>query len=243
MLDNKAIFTKIEYSIVYNNEGGLKMSKIIAVIGEKGGTGKSTTAQALAVYFGMVKKQDTIVVDADPQGTTEDWADIRNENKAATQVNIIAKKGNIRHTLIELAKKYAYVVVDCGGQDSEAMRSSLVVCDLAILTFRPKRRDLKTLLRMEKIVKDGKALNERLICRALITQCPALPNQSSRVVEAKAVCNTFEIQPLDSITLHRNAYDDCEEKGLTVIEFEDQKAKDEMLAVCNEVWGILNVKA
>ncbi len=216
------------------------MSKIIAVLGEKGGTGKSTTAQALAVYLGYIKKQETILVDADPQKTTEDWADIRNDNKSVQQVNIVSKTGDIRHTLKELSNKYSFVVVDCGGHDSEAMRASLVYSNLAIFTFRPKRRDLRTLEKMEKVAKDGKIYNEKLVCRALITQCPALPNQQERILEAKAVCKSFDIQPLDSITLHRNAYDDCEERGLTVLEFNDQKAKEEMHSVCDEIWELLN---
>ncbi len=217
----------------------MEKSRIISIVGEKGGTGKSTFAQALAVYCLKEKGLDTTLVDADPQETTSDWADERNKNPDITPINIVQKTGFIVHTLKDLSKRYQVVIVDCGGQDSEAMRSALIVSDLAIFPFRPKRRDLKTLVKMEKVLRDAKVHNETLKYVALITQCPTLPSQLSRIDQAKGACASFGIKPLKNITYYRNAYDDCDESGLTVLEFTDDKARDEIVSIGNEIWEIL----
>ena len=212
---------------------------IIAVVGEKGGTGKSTLAQNLGVYF-LLKNKDVVLVDTDiPQRTTGDWADTRNENASLKTINIVEKTGNILHTLKDLSNRYAIVIVDCGGHDNEATRSAAAMSTLALFPFRPKRRDLKTLAKMERLVHEAKITNPHLIVRSIITQGPSLPTQESRITEAKAVCHSFGIPPIKAVTFHRNAYDDCEESGMTVLEYSDKKAKHEMHTIGQEIEGLL----
>lgn len=46
---------------------------ILLLGGEKGGSGKSCLAQNLAVWL-QARGGDVLLLDADPQGTTADWA-------------------------------------------------------------------------------------------------------------------------------------------------------------------------
>ena len=120
-------------------------------------------------------------------------------------------------------------MVDAGGQDSEALRSAMTVATHMLLPFRPKRRDLKTLLNVSQLVKLAKAVNPEMHVRAVITQCPTLPSQVQRILDAKDACQSFGIDPLQSITCNRNVYDDADENGSSVLEVEtDFKAKEEI---------------
>lgn len=203
---------------------------IILVGGEKGGSGKSCLAQNLAVYLKQ-KGRDIKIVDADPQGTTIFWIKEREANEEVENIPAEIATGNIRETLKALSKKHEDIIVDAGGQDSEALRSAMTVATHMLIPFRPKRRDLRTLINMEEMVKLAKTVNFDLIVNAVITQCPALHTQASRIIEAKEVCTSFGIEPLNSITTTRNIYDDADENGISVLEAKaDTKAAREMIS-------------
>ena len=97
---------------------------ILLVGGEEGGSGKSCLAQNLAVYLKIVAGHDVLLLDADPQGTTMDWVQERNENEGLVSLSSVQASGNIRKTLIDLAQRYQDIVIDAGGHDSEALRSA-----------------------------------------------------------------------------------------------------------------------
>ena len=211
---------------------------IILIGGEKGGSGKSCLAQNLAVYL-QKRKLDVLLVDADPQGTTTDWAKEREENSDTETLPCVQASGNLRTILKDLSKRYANIVIDCGGQDSEALRSAMTVATHMLLPFRPKRRDLKTLNTVEQLVKLAIAVNPDLDARAIITQCPTLPSQTQRILDAKDACRSFGISVLDAITTMRNIYDDADENGMSVLETTaDQKAAAEVQEVAREFLGV-----
>jgi chromosome partitioning protein len=207
---------------------------ILLIGGEKGGSGKSCLAQNLAVWM-QKKSRDILLFDADPQGTTTDWAKERDENTDFPSLACVQASGNVRQTLKDLAKRYQDIIVDAGGHDSEALRSVMTVATHMLLPFRPKRRDLKTLINIDQLVKLAKAVNPDLIARALITQCPTLPSQAKRILDAKEACFSFGLIPLNAITTARNVYDDADENGSSVLEVgTDPKAQEEIESIATE---------
>ncbi len=209
---------------------------MILVGGEKGGSGKSCLAQNLAVYFARDKKAIVLMVDCDPQRTTSDWIQARNTDPSLPAINCIQLYGKIRNDLLSLKQHYDYVIVDCGGQDNLALRAAMSVAEHVIIPLRPKRRDLKTVPHMEDMLSTCKMVNPKMLASFVITQCPSLPNQANRIIEAKEVCSSFGINVLDAVTYSRNVYDDSEEKGSSVLENEpDGKAAAEMKAIAEEL--------
>lgn len=212
---------------------------IVLVGGEKGGSGKSCLAQNLAVYFKTNFPGEVLLVDCDPQRTTSDWIQERKDNLKLTPINCVQLYGNIREDLLSLKTRYEFVVVDCGGQDNRALRSSMSVASHALIPLRPKRRDLKTLPHMEDIISTCKMVNPTLKAAVVMTQCPSLPNQSKRILEAKDVCQSYCVDVLESIIYSRNVYDDSEEKGLSVMEIEpDGKAAEEIRNIAKEFFPL-----
>ncbi|MPW30446.1 AAA family ATPase [Agarivorans sp. B2Z047] len=194
---------------------------ILLVGGEKGGSGKSCLAQNLAVYLKQRFNTEILLVDCDPQRTSSDWVQARNEQEDLPTINCVQLYGNIRNDLLSLQNRFDFVVVDCGGQDSKALRSSMAVATHAIVPLRPKRRDIKTLPHLKEAV--------------VLTQCPSLPSQYKRIEEAKEVCRTYGLNVLDAITFNRNIYDDSEERGYTVLELEPEgKAAQEIRNIAEE---------
>ncbi|MCD8548039.1 MAG: AAA family ATPase [Aeromonadaceae bacterium] len=211
---------------------------ILLVGGEKGGSGKSCLAQNLAVYFKIQYQGEVLLVDCDPQRTSSDWIQERKDT-SLPQLNCVQLYGNIREDLLSLKNRYDFVVVDCGGQDNRALRSTMAVASHALIPLRPKRRDLKTLPHMEDIISTCKMVNPTLKAAVVMTQCPALPNQAKRILDAKEVCESFCVPVLESIIYSRNVYDDSEERGLSVIEIEPEgKAAAEIRAIAKEFMNL-----
>jgi chromosome partitioning protein len=209
---------------------------MILVGGEKGGSGKSCLAQNLAVYFARDKKAIVLMVDCDPQRTTSDWIQARNSDPSLPAINCIQLYGKIRNDLLSLKQHYDYVIVDCGGQDNLALRAAMSVAEHVIIPLRPKRRDLKTVPHMEDMLSTCKMVNPKMLASFVITQCPSLPNQAGRILEAKDVCRSYGINVLNAVTFNRNVYDDSEEQGSSVLEIDPQgKAAVEMTAIAEEL--------
>lgn len=209
---------------------------ILLVGGEKGGSGKSCLAQNIAVYFSREKNANVMLVDCDPQRTTSDWVQERHLDPSLPWINCVQMYGKIRYELKSLEMHYDVVIVDCGGQDSVALRSAMVVASHVLFPLRPKRRDLKTLEHLEDLVSACNVVNPEMIVGCVITQSPSLPNQAGRILDAKEVCKSFNIRVLDAITYNRNAYDDSEEKGLSVLDIEpDGKAAQEIRDIVTEL--------
>lgn len=208
---------------------------IYVIANEKGGAGKSSLAQNLAVYLAIENKVDTLLIDADPQRTTAEWAHERNES-GLPQIPCVEMSGNLAKDLVNLEKRYDALVIDCGGADSEEMISALAVGDVAIIPFRPKRRDLRRAKAMAERLKMIKANNGGLIVVSVITQAPTLPSQGKRIMAAKELLNELELNPLDNITRNLNSWDDSEEAGCSVLEYsEDDKAGKDARKVFGEI--------
>lgn len=210
---------------------------IVLLGGEKGGSGKSCLAQNLAVWLQRLGR-DVLLLDADPQGTTADWAKERGQVGVRPPLPVVQAHGNIRQTLLDLKKRYEDIIVDAGGADSEALRSAMTVATHMLIPFRPKRRDLKTLPNVEKLVRLATAVNADLVVRAVVTQAPSLPSQGQRILDSKDACRSFGIQVLQVFTTARNVYDDADENGSSVLEAgTDSKAVDEIELIAKELFA------
>lgn len=209
---------------------------IILVGGEKGGGGKSCLAQNIAVHLRTEKNASVLMVDCDPQRTTSDWIQERNFSEQLPNINCVQLYGKIRNELTSLSNHYQYVVIDCGGQDALALRSSISVADHVLVPLRPKRRDLKTVPHMEDLITSAKVTNPAMNAAFVITQCPTSTSSPARIQEAKDVCRSFNVDVLDTVTFSRHIYDDSEECGESVIEAEPTgEAADEIRNIVNEL--------
>lgn len=210
---------------------------IITIGGQKGGSGKSCLAQNLSVALAN-KKRRVLLIDADPQQTSSDWADERSGTNA-TALDHQAMTGDLSKTAVALSESGRILIIDCGGRDTRELRSAMVVADLLLVPIRPKRRDLKTLDYVSDLVEKSRITNPNLTARTIVSQAPTLPSQVQRILDAKAVAGSFNLPALDSVIFTRNVYDDAEESGLSVFEADDEKAKAEISQVLTEIMALM----
>ena len=131
---------------------------IILIGSQKGGCGKSTLATNISAAL-AVKGKDVMLIDADKQGSSSNWFFDRSENKELPQVNSVQKYDDVRASVLDLNKRYEYVIIDAAGRDSIELRTSMIVANIIIMPVRPSQFDLDTVLRTQDIYTDAKLLN------------------------------------------------------------------------------------
>lgn len=174
-------------------------------------------------------------MDADRQCTSANWVMDRIENTALAKVNCVQKYENIRDTLLDLDKRYEYVVVDAAGRDSRELRTGMTAAHILVVPFRPSQPDLDTLPKMQEIIIQAKDMNPDLKVFGLITMAPTNPVIHEEA-DARDCLNDYpEINLLNTIIRDRKVYRDAMSDGLGVVEMNNDKAKEEIKNLVEEI--------
>ncbi|HVJ90828.1 MAG TPA: ParA family partition ATPase [Labilithrix sp.] len=143
---------------------------IVALTGQKGGVGKSTTAICLAMVA-LERGARVLLVDADPQGTTRTWAEVAAENGRPTpSVVAMGPTMHVRGQLRNVAAGFDITFIDCPPRHGEVQRSALMVADLAVLPCGPSAADAWALAASLETLAEARSLREELSACILITR-------------------------------------------------------------------------
>ncbi len=124
---------------------------MITVIGSlKGGSGKSTVTFNLAVWLEMAEAE-VLVVDADPQATLTDVAEVRMEEGFEPFLNLKDTSVLSRKKL----KGYDEVLIDVGTSDIESMKLALALADRVVIPVPPSQADIWSTQRFLKFLDDA----------------------------------------------------------------------------------------
>ncbi len=155
------------------------MPKVIALVGNKGGAGKTTLCVNLAAA--LADKHSVAILDADPQQSSSQWYEIAEH---ATSVGVINASDNISKNLQNLENDYSYVLIDCPPSvHSSQMQQALRVANLAIIPVQPSPLDLWATVHVEEEV--------------------ALASEDNPVLKSLLLINQFESRTQLSRLMHR----------------------------------------
>jgi chromosome partitioning protein len=118
---------------------------IIALTGQKGGTGKTTTAIHLAWW--LSQKAKTIAIDADPQNSLSLWA-----KHLGIPCQIENDPEELFDRIPNLARQYQWVIIDAPGGLNETIKAILGCADLALIPCQPSPLDLHSTQRIFRIL-------------------------------------------------------------------------------------------
>jgi chromosome partitioning protein len=115
---------------------------IISLIGQKGGTGKTTAALGLAVAATRAGKV-VAVIDIDPQATAANWKDRRGKGDPAV---VSAQASRLRQTLDAARQGGAeFAFVDTAGRNDDSALNAARLSDLVLIPSRPNMVEIETL--------------------------------------------------------------------------------------------------
>jgi len=209
------------------------MAKIISVIQEKGGTGKSTIATNLA---GMASTgQRTALIDCDmPQGTSASWSAIRLQSKANSMTARTAATYQDLAGLVEqLTANHDLFIIDAPPRIAETTKMALVLSDLAIIPLGASAVEIWATTDLLKTIEAAQQIKPNVQARILWNRFRASTNSAKELSES--VGNELQIKQLNTKIGYRVAYSEALARGLTAMEWSDRQAQSEMRTLGKEL--------
>lgn len=141
---------------------GRQPGKVIALLNQKGGAGKTTLATHLAGEFAMQGKR-VVLLDADPQGSALAWA----QRRAQTGLHrLYGVFGLARDSLHQEAAQFAaqadLVVIDGPPRVAALARSALLAADLVLIPVQPSAYDVWASHEMVQLILEAKVFRPAL---------------------------------------------------------------------------------
>ena len=204
----------------------------VTLLAQKGGTGKTSIALALAVCAADAG-QIAVILDVDPQATACNWHHRRRHADAPVVSRV--QPTRLRHTCATAAAQGVdLAVIDTPARTEAAALEAARVADLVIIPCRPQIYDVETI-----------PATQQLLARAghpsAVVILNAVPSRGQRRVEqVRTAVARFGLPVCPFTVGHRAAVGDAAALGLTVTEFQPSSpAADEARQVARWIGRVL----
>lgn len=213
-------------------------AKIITLINQKGGCGKTTITINLAGTIAIRHNKKVLIVDGDNQASATKWTCNVPENSAfPCQIISLAKASGFAHREIaKFANQYDFILIDCPpNTEAKFNTSALLVSDLAIIPFSPSPLDLRAIEELKPLIEAASISNSKLKVKALV-------NMADNKNISKGIIDHFkkneDIELFDTFIKMRAIYREIELYGGIAYVSNNNQAKNEMALLTDEVIDI-----
>lgn len=205
---------------------------VLAVVGNKGGTGKTTLALNLAA--GLARATSVVIVDADPQQSAYQWRLVGRDGSALPTV--VAAAYGLDKTVPALRSAHEHLVIDCPPSiKATQTEQALQLADYALIPVQPSPMDLWATTHIARIIEQLRPHNPRL--RALIVMSQMEPRTTLSRLMPEAVAELD--LPVAATTLRRRSiHRHCVLEGRSVFQAgrRGEAAAAEIQALIGEIF-------
>lgn len=186
---------------------------VIALVGNKGGAGKTTLAINLATGLAHRAAEPTIILDADPQGSSLQW---RAFAESDTAPGVIAAQADLERLYARRRRDYRHIVIDCPPSvHAPQTLAALRLCDVALIPVQPSPLDLWATVHIERAVAQAREVNPDLRAWLVINQLEPRTKLSRLIRQA---LDELDLPAAQTAVRRRAAYRASVLEGRTVLD-------------------------
>lgn len=211
--------------------------KVISVLNQKGGVGKTTLSINLAAAL-KAADHSVLLVDADPQGSSMDWAAAREAEPLFSVVGYA--KPTIHKTVADIGAGKDFVIIDGAPRVTDLARSCIMASDLVLIPVQPSPYDIWASQEIVDLIKEAAAYKPELQAAFIINR--KIPNTTiGRDVEGALA--EFELPVIETTIDQRVIFAESAAGGISVME-QDAKsqAAKEITTLAQNVLNMLETE-
>ena len=208
---------------------------VIAVVNQKGGTGKTTLSTNLAVAFAETGR--VILLDADAQGSSHDWADSQGQARVNLEVRA-ADPARLLQDVRWLRAECDWVIIDGPAGISRITADAVRAADLVLIPAKPSPFDVWAASTIVDAVKARRATSHGLPEAAFVIAMAMTRTLLGKQIET--ALEEYGLPALESRTTERVSYPQMAIEGQSVLDGRDRTARDEILALRDEIERFIN---
>nr|WP_234983822.1 ParA family partition ATPase [Pseudacidovorax sp. RU35E] len=205
------------------------VGKVIALLNQKGGAGKTTLSTHLAGAFACRGERVTLI-DADPQESALDWAQRRLQSGQGRLYGVFGLARDTLHKEVpQIALQADRVVIDGPPRVASLARSALLAADLVLIPVQPSAYDVWATQEMVALIQEAQVFRPGLRAAFVINR------RIVGTVIGREARDALADQPFPTLRAdiaQRIAFADCVAAGKLVWEVAPKGA------AAREIWAL-----
>lgn len=211
---------------------------VISFISYKGGVGKTTLSENIAVCFANAGRS-VCIVDADDSANSVSWGKKRSADLPTIDVYRENRSDEIAISIQALNQKYDLVIIDSPPSQIPISDMIILMSNLVIVPLLPKgEQETNTINQFVRKIKSLEiAKGKNIPVHFIINEYDARTSLHKNFAETMG--QTFGDRLFPHKLHNRVAYAEVTHEGKGVVEHSDKKAKQEVIAVVNHLVQII----
>ncbi|MDZ7923383.1 MAG: ParA family partition ATPase [Marinagarivorans sp.] len=207
---------------------------IFGVLNQKGGVGKTTISVNLAACLARTGAR-VLLIDADPQGSSLDWAAAREGEPLFSVVGF--PRPSIHKEIGHIGAGYDHIVIDGPPRVTDLARSAIMASDVVVIPVQPSPYDIWAAEEVVKLIDEARVYKENIKSVFVVNRKITNTAIGRDVRDALAA---YAVHVLQASVTQRVVFAEAAAHGQAVFEIEaNGVAAAEIEAVANELMEYL----